>query len=73
MAIEGHERGCRPYLIELHGKKKEKGELGTRWDSVLEKVWKDIYRGDPRRGGVRREVWEVQGRSRRKDRKKGKG
>ena len=32
----------------------------------------EAYRGKPRRGDVRREGWEVQGRTRRKDRKKGK-
>ena len=32
----------------------------------------EACRGKPRRGDVRREVWEVQGRNRRKDRKKGK-
>ena len=40
---------------------------------MVEKVWKDVYRGKkPRRGDVRREVWEVQDRSGRNDRKKGK-
>ena len=48
-----------------------KGRARTRWDSVVEKVWKDIG-GTPRRGDVRREVWDVQGRSRREDRKKEK-
>ena len=32
----------------------------------------EIYRGIPIRDDVRREVWEVQHRSRREDRKKGK-
>ena len=32
----------------------------------------ELYRGKLRRGDVCREVWEVQGRSRRKDKKKGK-
>ena len=45
------------------------GPAGIRWDSVVEKVWKDIRKP---RDDVRREVWEVQGRSRRRDRKKRK-
>ena len=47
-----------------------KGRAGIRWDSVVDNVWKD-NRGEPRRGDVRRGVWEVHGRGRRNDRKKG--
>ena len=47
-----------------------KGRAGLRWDSVVEKVWKDI--GGNQKGDVRREVWGVQGRSsRRNDKKNG--
>ena len=49
-----------------------KGRVETRWDNVVENVWRDIYSGKPRRGDVRREVWEVRGRRRRNDRQKGK-
>ena len=48
-----------------------KERAGIRWDSVVEKVWKDTG-GKPRRADVRRKVWEVQGRSTRHDKKKGK-
>ena len=45
--------------------KERKGLAGIWWDSVVEKARKD------RRVNVRREVWELQGISTRKDRNKG--
>ena len=42
-------------------KKVTKGRAGIRWGSVVVKIMEG-YRGKPRRVGVRREVWEVQGR-----------
>ena len=47
-----------------------KWRAGIRWDIVAEKSTEG-YRGEPGRGDARRELREVQGRSRRNDEKKG--
>ena len=46
------------------------GRAGIEWDNVVNRVWKK--RRKPTRDTVNGEVWGVQGRSKRKDRKKGK-
>ena len=51
--------------------KVSKGRAGIRWGSVVDKVWKDIG-GNQGRHYVRREVWEVQDRTGRKGRNKGR-
>ena len=39
-------------MIELHGQSDERASLEIKWDSVVEKVWKDI-------GGDQEEVMSV--------------
>ena len=49
-----------------------KGRAGIRWGNVVEKIWKK-YRGRPRIGTVYREIRRAQDRSKRENRRKGKG
>ena len=44
-----------------------KGRAGTRWDNVVEKLWKDLGRDQEQ--AVFREVWRVQNGSKRNNRK----
>ena len=48
-----------------------KARAGIRWDSVVEKVWKDVG-GNQKEIMSSREAWKVQGRRRKKDRNRGK-
>ena len=49
-----------------------KGRAGIRWDSVVEKVWKDKGGNQQEVMSVHREVCGVQGWSKRNDSNKGK-
>ena len=62
---------CQPVDDRAAWEKVTKGRPGITLDNVVEKILEGC-RGEPRRGGVRREVWEVQGRGRTRDRKKRK-
>ena len=46
-----------------------KGRAGTRWDNVVEKIWKDLG-GGAKRGSVYKEVWRGQDKNRRIEERK---
>ena len=56
------------------GENNKRARAGIRRDNVVQKIWKDLGGGRPRRGTVygNREVWRIQNTSERKNRKKRK-